>query len=53
MCDSYNYTRLCAHFFVVLMTMIKYINFEYIILVSPRLLVKIRQRTQTLTSRIT
>lgn len=39
--------------FVVLVAMIKYINFKYIILAPPRLLVKIHHETKIFTRRIT
>jgi len=47
MCDffySYNYTKLLNYVLtsIELMTIIKYINFEYIILALPKLLFKIR-----------
>jgi len=40
--DNYKYTRLSIHFYWISTNNIKYINFEYIILASPKILVKIR-----------
>jgi len=39
--DSYWYSRLCIHFYWISHNNIKYINFEYIILTLPKILVKI------------
>jgi len=42
MCNSfcnYKYTILCIHFYWISDNNIKYINFEYIILVHPKILI--------------
>jgi len=39
---SYSYTKLYIHFYCISNSNIKYINFKYIILAPPEILVKIR-----------